>query len=36
MLAVEIGTDVEVQHARGELLTVSPNTKVVLISVKKF
>ena len=36
VLAVETGTDVEVQHARGELMTVSPNTRVVLISVKKF
>ena len=36
VLAVETGADVEVQHAKGELMTVSPNTKVVLISIKKF
>ena len=33
---VETGTDVEVQHAKGELMTVSPNSKVALISIKKF
>ena len=36
VLAVEAVTDVEVQHAKGELITVSPNKKVVLISIKKF
>ena len=33
---VETGTDVEVQHAKGELMTVSPNTNVALISINKF
>ena len=28
VFTVETGTDVEVQHAKGELMTMSPNTKV--------
>ena len=31
---VETGTYVEVQHAKGELMTVYPNTNVALISIK--
>ena len=36
VFTVETVTDVEVQHAKGELMTVSPNTKVALIPIKKF